>query len=113
MSLSCFGDAYEGNTLEELSGNGFKLIDPDGIFYEKAYDLGVLMQEWVDEYRQDPMKAGKERCAYLHHLTGVCEQAICIPFLLHSCCFKSAGGTRAAVFHVAEGWAEKTRDILR
>lgn len=70
------GDAHGGNTLKELSGNGFKLIDPDGIFYEKAYDLGVLMREWVDEYAQDPMKAGKERCAYLHHLTGVSEQAI-------------------------------------
>ena len=39
------GDAHNGNTLSELSGDGFKLIDPDGIFYEKAYDLGVLMRE--------------------------------------------------------------------
>ena len=70
------GDAHGGNTLKELSGNGFKLIDPDGIYYEKAYDLGVLMREWVDAYEQDPMQAGKERCAYLHHLTGVSEQAI-------------------------------------
>lgn len=69
------GDDHGGNTLQELSGNGFKLIDPDGIFYEKAYDLGVLMREWVDEYRLDPIKAGKERCAYLHNLC-VCEQAI-------------------------------------
>lgn len=70
------GDAHGGNTLKELSKNGFKLIDPDGIFYEKAYDLGVLMREWVHEYEYDPLKAGKERCAYLHHLTGVFEQAI-------------------------------------
>lgn len=35
------GDAHGGNTLETLSGDGFKLIDPDGIFYEEAYDLGV------------------------------------------------------------------------
>lgn len=70
------GDAHGGNTLKTLSGEGFKLIDPDGIFYEKAYDLGVLMREWREEYEQEPMKAGKERCAYLHHLTGVPEQAI-------------------------------------
>lgn len=34
------------------------------------------MREWREEYEQKPMKAGKERCAYLHHLTGVPEQAI-------------------------------------
>lgn len=70
------GDAHGGNTLKELSSEGFKLIDPDGIFYEKAYDLGVLMREWVDEYEQEPLKKGKERCWYLHTLTGVSEKAI-------------------------------------
>lgn len=34
------------------------------------------MREWREEYKQKPMKAGKERCAYLHHLTGVPEQEI-------------------------------------
>ena len=70
------GDAHGGNTLEELSQAGFKLIDPDGVFYEKAYDLGVLMREWVDEYERDPIASGKKRCAFLHRLTGVPEQAI-------------------------------------
>ena len=70
------GDAHGGNTLETLSGDGYKLIDPDGIFYEKAYDLGVLMREWVQEYEQSPLEKGKQRCRYLHRLTGVPEQAI-------------------------------------
>lgn len=70
------GDAHNGNTLSELSGDGFKLIDPDGIFYEKAYDLGVLMREWIEEYEEEPLKSGKERCRYLHDLTGVPEKAI-------------------------------------
>ena len=70
------GDAHGGNTLKEVSGEGFRLVDPDSIFYEKAYDLGVLMREWVEEYEQDPRQAGKERCAFLHRLTGVPEQAI-------------------------------------
>ncbi len=70
------GDAHGGNTLITLSGDGYKLIDPDGIFYEKAYDLGVLMREWVEEYERDPLKKGKQRCAFLHRLTGVPEQAI-------------------------------------
>lgn len=70
------GDAHGGNTLKELSGEGFKLIDPDGIVYEKAYDLGVLMREWVEEYAQEPLKKGRERCRYLCRLTGVSEKAI-------------------------------------
>lgn len=70
------GDAHGGNLLETLSGDRFKLIDPDGLLYEKAYDLGVLMREWVDEYAKEPLKKGKQRCAYLHSLTGVSEQAI-------------------------------------
>lgn len=70
------GDAHGGNLLKLLSDDDYKLIDPDGIFYEKAYDLGVLMREWVEEYEQSPLEKGKQRCRYLHHLTGVPEQAI-------------------------------------
>ena len=70
------GDAHGGNTLKTMSGEGFRFIDPDGIVYEKAYDLGVLMREWMEQYQQDPIKAAKQRCHYLHNLTGVCEQAI-------------------------------------
>ncbi len=112
------GDAHGGNTLKELSGNGFKLIDPDGIFYEKAYDLGVLMREWVDEYEQDPMKAGKERCAYLHHLTSVCEQAIwewgylqtvSTAFVLLQIGQEKTG---RQMLRVAECWSEETTDIM-
>lgn len=70
------GDAHSGNTLKEQSSGGFKLIDPDGIIYEKAYDLGVLMREWIDEYEYEPLKNGKKRCRYLYQLTGVPEKAI-------------------------------------
>ncbi len=113
------GDAHGGNTLETLSGDGFKLIDPDGIFYEEAYDLGVLMREWVSEYEQDPMKEGKKRCAYLHHLTGVCEQAIwewgylqtvSTAFVLRQIGQEKTG---QQMLRVAECWAEETTDILR
>lgn len=70
------GDAHGGNTLKTLSGDAYKLIDPDGIFYEKAYDLGVLMREWREEYHNNPVQKGKERCKYLSELTGVEEKAI-------------------------------------
>lgn len=70
------GDAHGGNTLKALWGDDYKLIDPDGIFYEKAYDLGVLMREWREEYRKNSVQKGIERCRYLSQLTGVEERAI-------------------------------------
>lgn len=71
------GDAHETNILEDISlPNTFKLIDPDGMIYERAYDLGVLMREWVHEYEVDPVENGLKRCEYLHRLTGVDKAAI-------------------------------------
>jgi len=57
------GDAHSGNVLQ--SPRGFVLIDPDGIWYEKAYDLGVLMREWPDALELDAAVMGLERCQYL------------------------------------------------
>jgi streptomycin 6-kinase len=75
------GDAHNGNTLQSLSQtakspSSFKFIDPDGIIAEGAYDLGVLMREWMDELMADPVSRGRERCAYLSQLTGMEPQAI-------------------------------------
>ena len=71
------GDAHSTNILQYITGDSeFKLIDPDGVLYEKAYDLGVLMREWVDEYAQEPVQKGLERCERLHNITGVNKQAI-------------------------------------
>jgi streptomycin 6-kinase len=75
------GDAHSGNTLKNLTGNAgtrpsFKLIDPDGIFAEPAYDLGILMREWLDELIADPLKVGCKRCVLLSHLTEIDPQAI-------------------------------------
>lgn len=72
-NVSCVlihGDAHSNNTLSTPDGS-FRLIDPDGLYYEKAYDLGVLVREWMDEYRADPVKLVQERCRLLHELTSV------------------------------------------
>ena len=37
------GDVHEWNALE--AGDGFKLVDPDGLLAEAEYDMGVLMRE--------------------------------------------------------------------
>lgn len=95
---------------EELGG--FKPIDPDGLYYEKAYDLGVLMREWWDEYREEPLKKGRERCRYLCRLTGVSEKAIwewgylqtvSTSFVLLKTGQEEAG---REMLRVAESWAE-------
>lgn len=71
------GDVHNNNALESLTTPGtFKLIDPDGIFYEPGYDLGVLMREWPEEYEQNPAENGRARCALLHSLTGADEASI-------------------------------------
>jgi len=71
------GDVHNNNALESLTEPGrFKLIDPDGIFYEPGYDLGVLMREWPEEYRENPIEAGRARCELLHALTGADKASI-------------------------------------
>lgn len=37
------GDVHQWNTL--VAGEGYKLIDPDGLLAEAEYDLGVIMRE--------------------------------------------------------------------
>lgn len=71
------GDAHNANTLEDLQEAGsFKMVDPDGCLYEKAADLGVLMREWYEEYRENPLENGLIRLEYIHKLTGESKQAI-------------------------------------
>lgn len=66
------GDAHPWNTLL-VPGEGprrFKLIDPEGLFIERAYDLAILMREWGAELLGDPLAKGRERCAQLARRTS-------------------------------------------
>ena len=42
------GDVHQWNALQAV-GDGFKLVDPDGLVAEAEYDLGVLMREDPEE----------------------------------------------------------------
>lgn len=77
-SVLVHGDAHNGNILRDMTTpfHTFKLIDPDGLVAEPAYDLGVLMREWIDELTVDPLENGLERCAFLSEITGIDHQAI-------------------------------------
>ena len=76
------GDAHSHNTLQDRqhrssAGAGFKFIDPDGLFAERAYDLAIPMREWSSELLEgDPARLGQQRSGLLGHLTGVDTQAI-------------------------------------
>jgi streptomycin 6-kinase len=62
------GDVHQWNALE--AGEGFKLIDPDGLLAEPEYDLGVIM-------REDPLDRDlRERARWLAAETGLDEIAI-------------------------------------
>lgn len=65
------GDVHQWNALE--SGDGFKLIDPDGLLAEPEYDLGVLMREDPRELLDgDP----RERARRLARRYGLDAEAI-------------------------------------
>ena len=58
------GDVQQWNALR--AGDGFKLVDPDGLLAEPEYDLGVILREDPDEpLAADPEAASRwmaERC---------------------------------------------------
>ncbi len=46
-SVLVHGDVQQWNALQ--AGDGFKLVDPDGLLAEPEYDLGVILREDPDE----------------------------------------------------------------
>ena len=75
------GDAHAHNVLTVLGsdnspGAQCKLVDPDGLFAERACDLAVPMREWSDALRHAPVRLARERCAYLAELCEENERAI-------------------------------------
>jgi streptomycin 6-kinase len=67
------GDAHAWNTLQATeSPTGFKFVDPDGAFAERAFDLAIPMREWGQEiFTADRLALGRQRCELLARLTGV------------------------------------------
>jgi streptomycin 6-kinase len=63
-SVLVHGDVHQWNALR--SGDGFKLVDPDGLLTEPEYDLGVILREDPDE----PLAADPRATA--HWMAGRC-----------------------------------------
>lgn len=65
------GDVHEWNALR--AGEGYKLVDPDGLEAEPEYDLGVIMREDpVELLEGDPLA----RAAWLAERSGLDATAI-------------------------------------
>lgn len=79
VAVLAHGDPHAVNTLLVRKGGyakddalEFKLVDPDGLFIEPAYDLAILMRDWGAELlRGDPLALGEHRRDRLAGLTGV------------------------------------------
>jgi len=77
-SVLVHGDSHAWNALSVPGeADAFKLVDPDGYFMEPAYDMGISMREWIDEYLAgDAVSIGRARAAHLSALTGLPETPI-------------------------------------
>lgn len=78
QSVLVHGDAHEWNTLRApASTTGFKFVDPDGGFAERAFDLAIPMREWGNVIPDgDLLQLGYHRCSLLSEFTGVERQLI-------------------------------------
>jgi streptomycin 6-kinase len=65
------GDVHQWNTLR--NGDGWSLVDPDGLLGERELDLGVLMREDLDGVTPADLD---ERAARIAALTGTDAAAI-------------------------------------
>ena len=74
-SVLVHGDAHALNALDAGEG-AYKMIDPDGLNAEPAYDLGVLLREWDEVLAGDPLGVGQRRCQRLAALSDLDPDAI-------------------------------------
>ena len=107
------GDAHVWNTLSDPKTGGYKFVDPEGNFIERAHDLSISMREWPGEFLTgDPLARGRARCALLARLTGVDARAIwqwgLIEQLVNGLLYKEVGSDADAApfLAVAAAWAE-------
>ena len=71
------GDAHAANTLWAPRDGAYKLVDPDGLFAEPAYDLAIAMREWsLELLAGDTRRLAADRGAHLAALTGVDREPI-------------------------------------
>lgn len=116
-SVLVHGDVHSGNLLACLGPDGgpsgeFKLVDPDGLIAERAYDAGLALRDWREHFLAGDARAlGQEYCAQFSRLTGVDAGAIWewafIERVSTGLFLMQTGGEREGrdMLRVAEAWA--------
>jgi streptomycin 6-kinase len=110
-SVLVHGDAHSANTLQIIGtrsaqDSGFKFVDPDGMFAERACDLAVPMRSWSRELLAgDALQLGRARCVLLNALTGAPSDAIWQWGFMER---MSTG-----LYLLQLGWGQMGRDMLR
>ena len=111
-SVMDHGDAHCWNTLADPATSGFKFVDPDGLFIERAHDLSISLREWSDDFLAgDPVERGHARCELLAPLGGASTDAIwqwgLLENLVNGLLFLDVGapGEAAPFLAVADAWA--------
>jgi streptomycin 6-kinase len=112
-SVLAHGDPHAWNTLLDPKTKQYKLVDPDGLFIERAHDLSICMREWSAELLAgDPVALGQKRCALLSRHTAVHGSAIWqwgfIERVVNGLRYIEVGPEENAVefLDVVEAWAE-------
>jgi len=77
-SVLVHGDAHASNILKHPSAaDGFRLIDPDGLYAEPEYDLSISMREYLGELLVgDALDLGARRAQQLAALTDTDAERI-------------------------------------
>jgi streptomycin 6-kinase len=113
QSVLVHGDAHQWNVLRvPASTDGYKFIDPDGLFGERAFDLAIPMREWGNVLPDgDLLRLGRHRCRLLSEFSGIDEQPIwewsMIQCVSNGLLLKQIGFADPASveFAMAEAWA--------
>jgi streptomycin 6-kinase len=107
------GDPHAWNTLQDPKTLGFKFVDLEGLFIERAHDLSISMREWSAELLAgDPVALGRQRCALLSRLASDDAEAIWqwgfIERLVNGLLYKEIGPKENAAefLAVVEAWAD-------
>jgi streptomycin 6-kinase len=78
QSVLVHRDAHQWNLIKTPgTATGFKFIDPDGLFAERAFDLATPMREWGNVIPDGHLlRLGQHRCRLLADFGNLDEQAI-------------------------------------
>jgi len=110
-SVLVHGDAHSSNTLQIIGtvpagSSGFKFVDPDGMYAERACDLAVPMRSWSEELLLgDALALGRARCAFIAELTGAPFDAIWQWGFLER--------VSTGLYLLQLGWNDEARAMLR